>query len=261
LKQERDTLETQLKEAPCDMSSKFLTALAQDGAIYEEGLSVEQLDRVYGPLKESVSKSVQRQENLSEQIQRANTEFNNAKIAASGAGMMGAMSREQKLKQLASAYDVFIELKSNIEEGARFYNDLTQMLVRFQAKINDFCFARKTEKDEYLKDLTSGLASGGGAMGGVPMSPTAGISYQLGSTQLMSSVNVYNPTLSSSAVFGSHTTMPVGGGSGYQGGNREMQFVCPTLPRGFNPYAQNLSSAATQAPTIGHGFNVGNRNR
>lgn len=51
------------------MSVKFLTALAQDGAIYEEGLSVEELDRVYGPLKDSVSKTVRRQDEITEQIQ------------------------------------------------------------------------------------------------------------------------------------------------------------------------------------------------
>jgi len=49
--------------------SKFLAALAQDGGINEEQLSVEQLERVYGPLRQQVTDSVRRQEGLLDQIQ------------------------------------------------------------------------------------------------------------------------------------------------------------------------------------------------
>lgn len=47
-------------------------------------------------------------------LQRANMEFTQAK-----AGNQSASSRETKLKDMATAYDSFVELKSNIDEGTK----------------------------------------------------------------------------------------------------------------------------------------------
>lgn len=50
-------------------ASKFLSALAEDGAINEESLSQDQLNSVYMPLREQVSSSLSRQEALLGKIQ------------------------------------------------------------------------------------------------------------------------------------------------------------------------------------------------
>jgi len=91
---------------------------------------------------------VERQQTLVADIQSAHGDF----VAETGSC---GSSRDTLYQELASAYDSYIELSGNLQEGTKFYNDLTQLLVVFQNKISDYVFARKTEKEELLKDLTT----------------------------------------------------------------------------------------------------------
>ncbi|XP_078254399.1 programmed cell death 6-interacting protein isoform X2 [Rhinoraja longicauda] len=153
VKKERETLENDIKSVEFDMSSKFLTALAQDGAINEEAVSVTELDRIYGSHTGKVQKNLKKQEELLAKIQSAHEEFSKSSRSNNDANQ-----REEILKKLAAAHDQFVELVGNLREGTKFYNGLTEILVKFQTKCSDIVFARKTERDELLKDMQQSMA-------------------------------------------------------------------------------------------------------
>lgn len=154
IKAEREVTEKEIRDATFDMSSKFMHAMAQDGLINEESLAVPELNKYFGPLLGQVSDSVSRQEAILNKIQTANSEFCKAKASNQSAG-----KREAMLKDLAAGFDMYIELTDNLKEGTKFYNDLTPLLLRLQNKISDFCFARKTEKEELLADLSKDIVN------------------------------------------------------------------------------------------------------
>ncbi|RWS11515.1 programmed cell death 6-interacting protein-like protein, partial [Dinothrombium tinctorium] len=156
LKSERQSIENELKTATfSDMKSKFLRALTQDGAINEEVLSVEAIGETFGGLQKRIRESKERQESLMRKIREANDEYMNLKKNSQA----GNSNREAFLIELANAYDAFIQLQSNLEEGSKFYNDLTVLLANLQSKVNDFCFARKAEREDLCKHLQNEIVS------------------------------------------------------------------------------------------------------
>lgn len=221
IKAERDVVESELKSATANMKATFLSALAKDGVIDEPNLSVENMGKYYGPLQKQVRDSLARQEILVADIQARHAEFISQQ---SGSGS----SREAMLCKLAAAYDSFKELKGNLQEGAKFYNDLTQLLVVFQNKIADFCFARKTEKEELMKDLTTNLSHTGPAA-----TPTIPSHYGGSAPQPQSSTDD-----------GSQLPYP----TQYQGGMPVPYgaspaapyptYIPPPMPATYNPYAR-----------------------
>ncbi|KAM6959360.1 programmed cell death 6-interacting protein isoform 2-T2 [Aplochiton taeniatus] len=153
VKKEREGLEAEIKAVTFDMASCFLSALAQDGTINEEQVSLSQLDQLYGAYSQRVQASLRTQEELLGNVQTSHQEFSSLKQSNSEAN-----DREEVLKKLASAHDSYVEISSNLREGTKFYNDLTEILLKFQNKCSDIVFARKTERDELLKELQQSIA-------------------------------------------------------------------------------------------------------
>ncbi|XP_030370713.1 programmed cell death 6-interacting protein isoform X1 [Scaptodrosophila lebanonensis] len=246
IKAERDATEAELKSATFNMKDEFLHALQKDGAIDEPALSLARIGQVLNPLQSQVKESVERQQTLVADIQNAHATF------VSETGNCGS-SRDKLYKELATAYDSYIELSGNLQEGTKFYNDLTQLLVVFQNKISDFCFARKTEKEELLKDLTtessrqappatpalpSHYASTSG--GDVPDIPSMQAG---GSAPVPAAMNMPYPA----QVHG----MPVPYGA--TPGVPYPTYVPPPMPQSFNPYATLPYPGTYQYPGVPQG--------
>lgn len=227
MKVERDVIESELKSATINMKDQFLQALAQDGAINEPALSVAQIGKELGPLQIQVQESVERQQSLVIDIQEGHREF----IAETG--NTGGSSRESLFSELAASYDNFIELQSNLKEGTKFYNDLTQLLVVFQNKISDFCFARKTEKDELLKDLTT--ESSRQAPGPPPAMPAHYGTTRPDSTPTPAAPPPMAPTGGNVPYPQQFQGMPLPYGASAQA--PYPTYMPPPMPQGYNPYA------------------------
>ncbi|RWS22844.1 programmed cell death 6-interacting protein-like protein, partial [Leptotrombidium deliense] len=156
LKSARQALEDELKSATFnDMKNKFMRALSDDGAINEDVLTVEAIGEAFGGVQKRIRENKEKQEKLIKEIRERNDEFMSLKRASNS----GNSNREAFFSELAAAYDAYVQLLSNLEEGSKFYNDLTVLLANLQSKVGDFCFARKAEREDLCKHLQNEIVS------------------------------------------------------------------------------------------------------
>lgn len=247
IKAERDVIESELRSATVNLKDQFLAALAADGAINEPALSLAEIGKAVAPLQSQVQDNLTRQETLIQDIKLAQEEF----AAESGSSNQ---SSDTTFTQLATAYDVFTELQHNLQDGVKFYNDLTQLLITFQNKISDFCFARKTEKDELLKDLTQQASR-------QAQPPTPSIPAHLVSTTPAAPESPSSTAPAPSSAPSMHTPYPIQpqGMPIPYGATPNLPYstyVPPPMPQGFNPYATlpypNAYQGFPQAPSTAY---------
>ncbi|MCP9260327.1 Apoptosis-linked 2-interacting protein X 1 [Dirofilaria immitis] len=166
IKIEREKLEKEFTSTHCDMSSIFLKALADNQIINEEEISTAKIAEIFGSLKAKVNETIKKQEDCLAQVELWNKKFSSEKASS-----QSAAERERILKILANGHDKFLEIKSNLDEGTKFYNDLTPLLLRLQQKVSDFCFARQTEKEDLMKQLQQNIVSGSSSSSAPPRPP------------------------------------------------------------------------------------------
>ncbi|KAK2721819.1 hypothetical protein QYM36_003960 [Artemia franciscana] len=252
IQREREVIENELSSKSVDMKAAFLAAMGdKDRGFDEEKISNRVMQEAYGPIQVRVKENLQQQEIVMAEVEKVAGEW----MASRGGG---ENAREAMMKALASAYDMFNELSKNLAEGAKFYTELTQLLIVFQSKVSDFCFARKTEKDELLKDITTALANppqedqqlGAKAERTPPVRPPPPVSSSFGTTPA-SPPGATQPTVSAQQPQGSPypeslpypvqlTGMPQPGYPYSPYGQVPTAQAYPSytpMPGGYNPYA------------------------
>lgn len=164
LKHSREELEGKLKTASFEsLKSKFMEAVNNEVNLDDNAMIAEALGTVFGPIQKEAKESKDKQESLVGEIRTTNEDF----VALKGGSQSAASQRDVFFSRLAAAHDSFNDLLRHLQEGTKFYNDLTQLLVSLQAKVDDYCYARKTELEELVKTLDPGNTggSGGAAVG------------------------------------------------------------------------------------------------
>ncbi|CAF2465884.1 unnamed protein product [Rotaria sp. Silwood2] len=239
IKAEREVIESELKHTDSDGVRAHLIAAFQQGNHNDENsVVVNEIESLYTPLRQQVSESLSKQEQLVENIRRANQQFQSEKQGNESSEM-----REEMLKNLARAYDAYQELLNNLKEGTKFYNDLTPLLLKFQNKVSDFVFARKTEKEDLMKDIQRGIVGG---------NPVPATTQQSANNSYASSAAPAHPPLqhpSAPSTGGPPpTTTPDGSALPYP--NPYMQPFFP-MPPGYNPYNPFLNMTTPAYPMGG----------
>lgn len=108
-----------------------------------EGFFEKRLDSLYEPELELVAKEAQEQDKLLQgDLARAHREFESQKKIA---GDKGNREREQALQKLENAYNKYKELIKNVEDGRKFYNDLSRIVGQFRDNARSFVTERRHE--------------------------------------------------------------------------------------------------------------------
>eukprot|EP00127_Corallochytrium_limacisporum_P001615 Clim_evm12s70 gene=Clim_evmTU12s70 len=125
-----------------DVAPQLLKSKGNEEAVIEEEL------KKYDDVKGRIEKNIQEESEMLQQLQNANSDFQNAHQADAADA-----KREAFLNDLFQGYTAWATVRGHLKEGLKFYNDLAGVLAKHKSKCSDYAFARKTEKEDMEKML------------------------------------------------------------------------------------------------------------
>ncbi|RCN37175.1 hypothetical protein ANCCAN_16933, partial [Ancylostoma caninum] len=139
-----------LKEihAKCGTTSvdEILPELSHSKHLSHDEMLKAKLRELTETVNEEVDKSLKKQKLLMKDVEvRWSNRFSSVPHSKS------PVERAYVVKSLSHGYDVFQELNKKLPDRIRHYHNLMENLLRLQQKVNDFSFARETEKEELLR--------------------------------------------------------------------------------------------------------------
>ncbi|VUZ50688.1 unnamed protein product [Hymenolepis diminuta] len=146
MKKERVDLVKQLEETtlPESLTNEYLKVYNKTSAISNaQDLATEHINKALEIARDCVRESLDKQTELLSDIQKTYEDI------------FGKQKNDATvLTTLILAAEAYEQLLQDVGQGITFYADLTGILVKFQNKVTDYVFARQTEKQELMKDIS-----------------------------------------------------------------------------------------------------------
>ncbi|CDH53916.1 ph signal transduction protein [Lichtheimia corymbifera JMRC:FSU:9682] len=123
-----------------------------DPAQFEE-LFAEEL-RKYDDLLMQIDQQDERQNQILRELAQVHQEYCTARENESATA-----KRERALQNLSQAYQKFVEIRNNLQEGLKFYADHGRSLASFRDSCLKYCHHRRAESDQIVERLSLGMAN------------------------------------------------------------------------------------------------------
>jgi len=120
-----------------------------------EQVFVDNLAKYYDYAEREIPLEQSLQQGLLEEVERANLVFISAQ---SDVRDVSIKDREEKLQNLDKAYNVFKEMRQNLEKGRKFYNDLIGVVTRFREDCKIATDDRRQQSSRLQGDIVSKFA-------------------------------------------------------------------------------------------------------